>query len=91
MTINELLVCMKIVRERLSDLKGLRSQVATTERYYGQVEKSVEPQYDLKKVDRKITELQNFLYLADATIKQSNATTIADINMDMDELLSPLD
>jgi len=39
MTVNELLVLMKIVRERLKDLKDLRSELAVKERYFGSAEK----------------------------------------------------
>lgn len=90
-TINELMVNMKIIRERLSDLKSLRQQTSVRERYYGSVEKATEPQYDVKLVDKKITELQNFLAVADAAIKNSNAKTKVKIDFDVNELLKPLE
>jgi Zn-dependent peptidase ImmA (M78 family) len=91
-TINELLVTEKIVRERLKDLKELRTEVASLKKYYGVEKESVkEPQYDVKKVDQKITELQNFLMIADQKIKKSNAVTKVEIEIDINKLLSPLE
>lgn len=91
MKINQLLVLMKIVRERLGELRQLRSQVATKETFYGQTEKDVEPLYDVIKVDRKITELENFLYLADSAVKDSNAKTEIKLDIKIDILLAPLE
>lgn len=91
-TINELLVTEKIVRERLKDLKDLRTNVSNIKRYYGvEKESMTEPQYDVKKVDQKITELQNFLMLADQRIKKSNAVTKVELDIDTTKLLAPLE
>lgn len=90
MTVNELLVVQKIVRERLKDLKELRTEVATKKRFYGEKESATEPQYDVKLVDKKVTELQNFLMIADQKIKQANAVTKVEFEPDIDRLLSPL-
>jgi len=91
MTVNELLVVEKIVRERLKDLKELRTGVSNKRTYYGEKESVTEPQYDIKKVDKKITELQNFLMVADQKVKQSNAKTKIDFEPDINNLLSPLE
>jgi hypothetical protein len=93
MKINELLSLQKMVRERKNELAGLRSQVAVRTSYYGQKESTSEPQYDVKKVDRKITELQNWLYQVDAAIKMTNAVTevVGNLKVDVDELLAPLE
>jgi len=91
-TINETLVLMKIIRERMNELKILRSEVSRQETYSfrSDNEKIVEPRYDVKTVDKKITELQNFLYVTEAKIKQSNAVTQIDVDVDVDSLLQPL-
>lgn len=89
-TINELLVLSKAVRERINNLKELVSKTAVRERFYGNVEKVVEPQYDVKKVDAKIVTLQKFLLDVDTAIKQSNAVTTVEINYQADELLAPI-
>jgi len=91
MTVNELLVVEKIVRERLKDLKELRTEVSNKKTYYGDKESVKEPQYDIKKVDQKITQLQNFLMIADQKVKQSNAVTQIDYQPNVENLLSPLE
>jgi hypothetical protein len=94
MTVNELMSLMKTVRDRVNTLKALRQQLAVRERYFtGQTETHIsEPQYDIKKVDAKIMSLENFLFLADSSIKQSNAKTqIKGITVSIDELLAPIE
>lgn len=92
MTINEAMVLTKIVRERMADLKTLRSQLSVKERFFlrSSDEKITEPQYDVKAVDQKITQLQNFLFRTDSRIKQSNALTKISIDADIEALLEPL-
>ncbi len=89
-TINEVLVYMKTVRERIKDLKELRVQSANKETYYSAKEKMIEPTYDIKELDKKIVELQNWCSLADAKIKMSNAVTTIEIDLNLEGLLSPL-
>ena len=95
LTVNQLLVLCKEIRNRLNDLRGLRNSVSTRERTYFGVNqenrKEVEPQYDFKAVDKKVTELENWLFKADAAIKQSNAMTVVDVDVDVDTLLAPLE
>ncbi len=92
MTVNELLVLNKIIRERLNELKNLRNTVAIkTSWMLHDKEKQEEPQYDVKLVDTKIVELQNFLFRSDAAIKQSNAKTKVDFEADVGNLLKPLE
>jgi len=75
MKINEVLSLVKVVRERLGDLKAMRTQVAVKETYYREPEKVIEPQYDIKELDAKIVKLQNFLFEADSRVKAANAVT----------------
>lgn len=96
MTINEAMVLIKAVRERIQDLKQVRLSVVVksrTRRNYGTeiIEEENEPQYDAKVIDRKIVELQNFIFLADAKIKQANAKTEIDLNIDVGTLLASLE
>lgn len=91
MTVNELMVLMKAVRGRMGQLQALQTSVAKKETFFDRGEnKVVEPQYDVKELDRKIVEMQNFLYFADAKIKQSNAITSVEVEVNVDSLLSPL-
>src|SRR5436190_16413279 len=91
-TINEALVLQKAIRERLTELKHLRQTVATKESFlYAREEKKVvEPQYDVRAVDRKLTELQRFLLRSDTAIKRANATTVIQLDFDADKLLDPI-
>ena len=95
LTVNQLLVLMKEVRSRCNDLRSIRSSCTTRERtYFGlnqENRKEVEPQYDVKAVDKKVTSLENWLFKADAAIKQSNAMTVVDVEVDVDDLLKPLE
>jgi hypothetical protein len=95
LTVNELMVLMKKVRERHSALQSIASSVATKETYYSDRSpvKSIEPQYDLKAMDKRVVELDNFLYLAEAAIKQSNAVTKIKVPGDysVEGLLRPLE
>lgn len=92
LTVNEALVIQKAVRERVNELRGLRQVVANRESYlYGKDEKKVvEPQYDVKAVDRKVVELEIWLMRADSAIKSSNATTRIEVDFDADKLLAPI-
>ena len=91
-SINEALALTKAVRERVNELKGVRTSVSTKDRWFnaGIENKVSEPQYDVKAVDKKITELELFLFKVDAAVKQSNAFTKLDMNVNIDELLAPL-
>jgi hypothetical protein len=92
MTINETLALTKMVRERVNELRSLRNQVSTKERsFFNTTEKVVEPQYDVKLVDRKVSELETWLFRTDAAIKQSNATVQIEVTSDVESLLKPLD
>lgn len=95
-TINEWLVIKKVLAERKSDLKAIRIQTAvktkTSRRYEGEeTTDEIEPQYDTKVIDRRVTELQNADLAIDAAVKQSNAKVELNINVDVEKLLAPMD
>ncbi len=89
-TINEALIMMKTAKDRLASLRQLRNQVSVKETFFGTREKLVEPQYDVRAVDSKVVELENFIYITEAAIKASNAKTMIQVTHEMGELLSPL-
>ena len=91
MTVNELLSLMKIVRDRVTELKALRNLVSVKDKWMRDDSKVTEPQYSVKYVDAKIVNLQNFLYLADSKIKTINAKTEVDMVVNVSDLLSPLE
>jgi len=78
MTISEALSLSKMVRERLGDLKSLRSEVSisTTQYYGGDDRKIVEPKFSVEVVDARISELQLWLTSIDIAIKTANQSTI---------------
>jgi len=97
MTVNEAMVLQKTIKERLAELRNLRSSVATekTTTYpWHESEKKIEEikvKYDIKALDKKVTMLEIFLYKLDSAIKQSNAKTEIAIVADVDKLLAPLE
>ena len=90
MTITETLILMKAVQARIGELSSLRSEVSGTKRYFGNESRVVEPAYSVIKVDAMIAELRQWLYLADAKVKQINAVTEIDLVADVGELLRPI-
>jgi len=96
LTVNQAMSLQKAVQSRLGQLRSLRSEVAvkkdTTYPWNDSKEKIeiIEPQFDVKAVDKKITELELVLFKMDAAIKQSNALTELDLEVDVDKLLEPL-
>jgi hypothetical protein len=92
MTVNESMVLMKIVRGRLGELSSLRQANSSRETsYYGSDKKVIEPMYDVKALDKKCTELENFLLIVETKIKQSNAITKIKVDAaDVSELLAPI-
>lgn len=92
LTINEAMVTQKMLRGRLGALSSLRSQCATKDVYYGggERERTVEPQYDIKDLDKRCVEIENAMHDIEAKIKQSNALTKINIDCDVKELMEPL-
>jgi len=90
MTVNEAMVFQKALRGRLGELSSLRTTCASRESYYGDNHKVVEPMYDVKELDRKCVSLENALLDMDTRIKQSNAITIIEVDVDRAALLAPL-
>lgn len=93
LTVNEAFVLMKIVRGRLGELSALRQTNSTRETSYLNQEKTIkEPLYDVKALDRRCTELENFLLIAETKVKQSNANTKIEIDgPDIATLLAPIE
>jgi hypothetical protein len=97
MTVNEAMVLQKALRSRIGSLSSIRNANAVRTRRWDMFsdgkEKErteIEPQYDPKVVDKKITELEVVLFKLDTAIKQSNAVTKIDFEADVSKLLEPL-
>lgn len=96
LTINSALALSDTVKARISELRMLRSEVSvkrtTKNTYENRIDESVEePQFDVKKVDVKITELENFMFSLTSAIKTANAKTEVGIEVDVDKLLAPIE
>ena len=95
-TVNEAMALQKAIQSRLHQLRSLRNDVAVRRdtRWIGVSERdkqeTIEPQFDVKEVDKKVTELELVLFKIDAAIKQSNALTKLELVLDAEKLLSPL-
>jgi len=97
-SVNEAMVLQKTIKERVAELRVLRNSVATEksttypwlDKQDGKIESTV-VKYDIKLLDKKIVELELFLFKVDSKIKQSNALTQIDIIADVDKLLAPLE
>lgn len=92
MTINEAFVISKILRGRLAELSSLRSSNSHREiSTYGSEKKTIEPLYDVRALDRKCTEIENYLLILESKIKQANAITKIEVDgPEVSELLAPI-
>lgn len=91
-TVNEAMVWLKVVRGRLAELSKLREANSRKEIvYYTDQKKEFEPLYDVKKLDKKCTELENFILEMETKIKQSNAITNIETEADVNILLAPIE
>lgn len=89
-TVNEAMVLMKALKGRYGELSHIRSECAKKETYFSEVQKVIEPKYDMKELDRRCVDIENALLEMDTKIKQSNAITTIEIDVDKTALLSPL-
>jgi hypothetical protein len=92
MSFNAALSMKSSLQSRYAELKGMKSEASrrTHTTWEGKTETS-EPTYDIKVIDRKCADLTTALFLLDKGIKQANATTKIDIDVDYKELMKPID
>jgi len=95
LTINGGLALQKALRGRVGELIRLRDEVAVEENTYYHVEPKSEKvkvvKFDVKFVDKKITQLENTLFKLDNAIKTANAKTALELTVDVDDCLAPLE
>lgn len=89
-TINKLLAMEKSLRERLNQLNELKEKTARRT-LWDDNDKREEPTYDVRKVDAKITEINKALFEINFTVKESNAKTAVDVNVDYNVLVSAIE
>lgn len=91
MTISELLSLISQVKGRLAGLQSLRSECSKKTSYFGDDNRVIEPTYEVKLVDKKISELQKWIWKAESSIKKTNAITLVEgLKTDEDFLLESL-
>lgn len=92
MTISESLGWIKVLKSRHAELIQLRNQNArTTTVIYGDQRQETKPEYDAKKLDKRITLLAREIRLCDEAIKRTNATIKVDGFERRDEVLGELE
>ena len=89
-TVNYLLAMEKSLRERLGQLNELK-QASARETFWDKDQKRETPTYDIKKVDSKITAINKALFEMNHRIKESNARTTVDVNVDYNALVSEIE
>ena len=89
-TINELLCMRTALAQRQAQLNHLKSDVARRTIWGGGDNKIEEPVYDVREVDKKLTQINRALFKIDSTIKRSNAATSVGIDLDFNDLMSEI-
>ena len=91
-SINAWLSMKNSLQSRLAELKELKMQGTTRRisRHEG-TEDIVEPTYDIKGVDKKCAQITTALFKIDQAIKEANAVTKVDLDVDYDELVKPIE
>jgi len=91
-SINAWLSMKNSLQSRLAELKDLKNQ-GTTRRVtkYSDREDIVEPTYDIKMVDKKCAQITTALFKIDQAIKEANAATKVDLDVDYDALVMPIE
>jgi hypothetical protein len=90
-TVNRALALTKAINSRIADLSTLRSEVASSETFFGAKESKKEPNYDVKAVDHQLVVLKRMLFEIDSRIKESNAVTQIDVAVDEDLIFRNLE
>jgi hypothetical protein len=89
-TVNYLLAMEKSLRERLSQLNELK--IASSKRtYWSESDKVEEPTYPIKQIDSKITSINKALFEINHKVKESNAKTTIEIDIDYNTLVSEIE
>jgi hypothetical protein len=80
------------LQARLAEVKEMKSAASTrtTSRYDGK-EEIQEPTYDIKQIDKKSVALTTALFKIDRAIKEANAATKVDLDVDYDSLVASIE
>ena len=91
-SINAWLSMKNSLQARLAEVKSMKSEASTRRisRYDGK-EEITEPTYDIKVIDKKCAQLTTALFKIDRAIKETNASTKVELDVDYDALVSPIE
>jgi hypothetical protein len=89
-TISTMLVMEKNLRGRLNELSSLASS-STTRSSWGDSARIDEPTYDVKKLDKKCSDIRKALFMIDKEIKIANSKITVDIDVDYFALMDSID
>lgn len=91
-SINAWLSMKNSLQSRLTEVKDMKGSASTRHisRYDGK-EEIVEPTYDIKQIDKKCAELTTALFKIDRAVKEANAKTQVELDVDYDALVKPID
>jgi hypothetical protein len=80
------------LQARLAEVKGMKSEASyrLISDYDGRKEVR-EPTYDIKQIDKKSAALTTALFKIDRAIKEANAATKVELDVDYDALVAPID
>jgi hypothetical protein len=89
-SVNRLLAMEKSLRERLGQLNELKND-AKREFHWVKEDKTEKPTYDIKKVDKKIVQINKALFEINHRIKECNASTMLEVDVDYNSLVSEIE
>jgi hypothetical protein len=91
-SINAWLSMKNSLQARLSELKDMKGQASTRHisRYDGK-EDIIEPTYSIKEIDKKSSRITTALFLIDQAIKEANAKTVVELDVNYDDLVQPIE
>lgn len=91
-SINAWLSMKNSLNSRLAELKDMKGHASARHitRYDGK-EEIVEPTYDIKQIDKKMSLITKALFNIDQGIKEKNAETKMALAVDYDFLVEPID
>jgi hypothetical protein len=91
-SVNAWLSMKNSLQARLVEVKDMKSGVTTRHvSKYSDREEIMEPTYDIKQIDKKSTQITTALYKIDRAIKEANAVTKVDLDINYDDLVSPIE
>jgi len=91
-SINAWLSMKNSLTSRLAEVKSMKSDASTrTITNYQGKEERTEPTYDIKQIDKKCAQITTALFKIDRAIKETNASTKVELDVDYDALVSPIE